>query len=116
MCNIYTPIYRHIYTYIYIYTHIYQLRVRRFAGTGITFSYPREKTRRVENQTRTHTRGYKLTPKPTPYRVFTRKHMGKMCPLPSLVKVKQLYVERVASDRKPRSWSTLPLMEWASSM
>jgi hypothetical protein len=60
------------------------LRVRGFAGTGITFSYPREKTRRIENQTRTRTHGYKLTPKPTPYRVFTRGHAGKMCPLPSL--------------------------------
>jgi hypothetical protein len=61
------------------------LRVRGFAGTCITFSYPREKTRRIENQTRTRTRGYKLTPKPAPYRVFTRGHAGKMCPLPSLL-------------------------------
>jgi hypothetical protein len=61
--------------YIYIYT-------RGFAGTGTTFSYPREKTRRVENQTRTD--GYKLTPKPAPYRVFTRGHAGKMRLLPSL--------------------------------
>jgi hypothetical protein len=28
--------------------------------------------------------GYKLTPKPAPYRVFTRGHVSKMCPLPSL--------------------------------
>jgi hypothetical protein len=61
------------------------LRVRGFAGTGITFSYPQEKTRQVENQTRTRTRGYKLIPKPAPYRVFTRGHAGKMCPLPSLL-------------------------------
>jgi hypothetical protein len=61
-------------------------RVCGFAGTGTTFSYPREKTRWVENQTRTRTRthGYKLTSKPAPYRVFTRGHAGKMCPLPSL--------------------------------
>jgi hypothetical protein len=74
--------YIHIYIYIHTHTHIYiyPLRVRGFAGTGITFSYPREKTHRVENQTR----GYKLTHKPAPYRVFTRGHAGKMCPLPSL--------------------------------
>jgi hypothetical protein len=66
---------------LYIYTHT---RARGYAGTGTTFSYPREKTRRVENQTRTRTHGYKLTPKPAPYRVFTRGHAGKMCPLPSL--------------------------------
>ena len=83
--HIYTHIYIHTHTHTYIYIYIYPLRVRGFAGTGITFSYPREKTRRVENQTRTRTRGYKLTPKPAPYRVFTRGHAGKMCPLPSLV-------------------------------
>jgi hypothetical protein len=58
---------------------------RGYAGTGTTFSYPREKPHRVENQTRTRTHGYKFTPKPAPYRVFTRGHAGKMCPLPSLV-------------------------------
>jgi hypothetical protein len=91
---IYTYIYIHIHTYIYIYIyiHIYiyiytRARVCGFAGTGTTFSYPREKTRRVENQTRTRTHGYKLTPKPAPYRVFTRGHAGKMCPLPSLVEL-----------------------------
>jgi hypothetical protein len=87
---IYTYIYIHTYIYIYIYIHIYiyiytRARVCGFAGTGTTFSYPREKTRRVENQTRTRTHGYKLTPKPAPYRVFTRGHAGKMCPLPSLI-------------------------------
>jgi hypothetical protein len=70
-----------LYIYIYIYTHA---RVCGFAGTGTTFSYPREKTRRVENQTRTRTHGYKLTPKPTPYRVFTHEQASKMCLLPSL--------------------------------
>jgi hypothetical protein len=68
---------------LYIYTHT-RARVGGFAGTGTTFSYPREKTRRVENQTRIHTHGYKLTPKPASYRVFTRGPAGKMCPLPSL--------------------------------
>jgi hypothetical protein len=63
---------------------------------GTTFSYPREKTRRVENQTRTRTYGYKPTPKPAPYRVFTRGHMGKMCPLPSL-----LHTPSVARNQPP---------------
>jgi hypothetical protein len=43
------------------------MRVCGFAGTDTTFSYPREKkTRRVENQTRTRTHGYKLTPNSCP--------------------------------------------------
>jgi hypothetical protein len=48
------------------------MRVCGFAGTGTPFSYPREKIHRVENQTRTRTHGYKLTPKLAPYRVFVR--------------------------------------------
>jgi hypothetical protein len=32
------------------------------------------------------------------------------------IKAKQLRVERVASDKKPRSWSIFPLAEWTCSM
>jgi hypothetical protein len=56
----------------------------RVCGHGYNIFIPTRKTRRVENQTRTRTHGYKLTPKPAPYRVFTRGHAGKMCLLPSL--------------------------------
>jgi hypothetical protein len=92
---IYIYIHIYIYTYTYIYTYIYtRAGVCGFAGTSTTFSYPREKTRRVENQTRTRTHGYKLTPKSAPYRVFTRGHAGKICPLPSLVTTDECGVTR----------------------
>jgi hypothetical protein len=70
--------------YIYIYTHT---RARGYAGLRARvqhFHTHEKKTRRVENQTRTRTHGYKLTPKPTPYRVFTHGQASKMCLLPSL--------------------------------
>jgi hypothetical protein len=44
---------------------------------------------------------YKLTPKPAPYRVFTRGHAGKMCQLPSLVGAQcntQNCVQEICSD------------------
>jgi hypothetical protein len=89
---IYTYIYIYIYTYTYIYIHIHihtyihiYTHARGYAGLRARvqhFHTHEKKTRRVENQTRTHV--YKVTPKPAPYRVFTRGHVGKMCPLPSV--------------------------------
>jgi hypothetical protein len=88
----YIYIYTHTYTYIYIhtYTYIYTYIYTHVCGyTGLRarvqyFHTHEKKTRRVDNQTRTRTHGYKLTPKPAPYRIFTRGHAAKMCPLPSL--------------------------------
>jgi hypothetical protein len=68
--------------YTNLYTYTCPLRIHEFADMGITFSYPQEKPRWVENQTRTRTRGYKLIPKPASYLVFIGGHAGKMCPLP----------------------------------
>jgi hypothetical protein len=59
------------------------LQVCGFVGADITFSYMREKIYWVENQTHTHTHGYKLTHKLTLYMVFTCGQR-KMCILPSL--------------------------------
>lgn len=73
---IYTKMYIYSYAYIkYKYTYIYIYN----AGTRIreheySFFIPTRKTYRVDNQTHTHTREYKLAP----YRVFTRGHMSKM--------------------------------------
>jgi hypothetical protein len=66
--------------YIYIYTHA--RAGMRVCGHGYNIFITTRKNRRVENQTRTH--GYKLTPKPAPYRFFIHGHAGKMCLLPSL--------------------------------
>jgi hypothetical protein len=48
-----THTHTHIYIYTYIHTYIYQKQIRGLVSMGTTFSYPREKICRVENQTRT---------------------------------------------------------------
>jgi hypothetical protein len=79
--------YKFTYTNMYTHTHTYIIYIStvgtRVCRHGYNIFIPARKNSRVANQT-TRTRRYKLTPKPTPYRVFTHGHTGKMCPLPSL--------------------------------
>lgn len=77
--------YGHIITRACAHTHYIPFWVHGFAGTSIIFFIPVRKNPSVENKTHTHIRGYKLTPKPAIYRVFTREHNGKMCLLSSLI-------------------------------
>jgi hypothetical protein len=62
------------------------------------FISTRKKNRRVENQTRTRTHGYKLTPISTPYSVFTRGHAGKMYVLPLLAFVRNSCTKRTRAN------------------
>jgi hypothetical protein len=59
--------------YVYIDNNIY-IAGTRVCGYGYNIFIPTRKICGTENQTRTCTHGYKLTPKPTFYRDLTRGH------------------------------------------
>lgn len=71
--------YKYVYI-IYTYMHTYI----SITVTATTFPYPPEKNHQVDNQTRARACEYKLATKFAFYRVFTRGHINKICPLSSL--------------------------------
>jgi hypothetical protein len=77
----------------------------RVCGHGYNIFIHARKTCWIENQTRTYTRGYKLTSKPTPYRVFTCGHVGKMCMLPSLISRELIGKKNIRDDLFAKSSS-----------
>ena len=102
---IYTYTYAYIYIFLNIYTYIHIYPICMYAGLwarGYNFFVHTRKNHRVENQTRTRAYGYKLTPKPATYRVFTRGHAGKMFSLPSLQGIRSLLTR--SSDSKDQTW------------
>lgn len=73
-----------IYIHTYNYTHIFIAGTRVYEHDCNIFIPVREKPIGLRIKLAPRTRGYKLTPKPTPYRVFTHGQASKMCLLPSL--------------------------------